>query len=256
MQRFICDGNVVRITRGLQTFTGNNGQQVPQLFFTIAVKRNYQSGQGDNRDYPTDYMHCKVTGRNAEIFNQYCSQVDANGKLVSRHLMLEGEITKYKTTRKVEVPAFQVSLGGQLYNIQPDPVEIPDEGTTLEVDRISFLDYKNGNAQNGQVAQPVAGTIMPVATPVANSVAPVATVPQPVVAPAPVVQTAQPQVAAPVAQPTAQVAQPVQPVAQPVAPAPVAQTVQPVAQQAQAVSQQVAMVMNAPATEAIGPAPF
>lgn len=251
MQRFIGDGNVVRITRGLQTFTGNNGQ-VPQLFFTLAVKRNYQAGQNDNRGYPTDYFHCKVTGRNAEIFNQYCSQVDANGKLISRHLMVEGEITQYKTTRKVDVPAFQVSIGGQLYNVQPDPMEIPDTGTTLEVDRISFLDYKNGNAQNGQ-AQPVAqGTIMPVATPVANSVAPVATMPQQVNVPqpvvqtaqpvAPVVQTAQPQVAAPVAQPTAQVAQPVQ-------------STQPVAQQAQPVAQQVAMVMNAP-TEAIGPAPF
>ncbi len=240
MQRFIADGNVVRITRGLQTFTGNNGQQVPQLFFTLAVKRNYQAGQGDNRDYPTDFIHCKVTGRNAEIFNQYCSQVDQTGKLISRHLMVEGEITQYKTTRKVEVPAFQINLGGQLYNVQPDPVEIPDTGTTLEVDRISFLDYKNNNnAQNGQqVAQGT--TITPVATPVANSVAPVATapqmnVPQPV---APVAQAAQPaQVVAPVTQPTAQVAQPV-------------------AQQAQAVSQQVAMVMNTPATEAIGPAPF
>jgi single-stranded DNA-binding protein len=252
MQRFIGDGNVVRITRGLQTFTGNNGQQVPQLFFTLAVKRNYQAGQGDNRDYPTDFIHCKVTGRNAEIFNQYCSQVDANGKLVSRHLMVEGEITQYKTIRKVDVPAFQINIGGQLYNVQPDPVEIPDTGTTLEVDRISFLDYKNGNVQNGQ-AQPAQGTIMPVATPVANSVAPVATMPQQVNVPQPVVQTAQPvapvaqpaqpQVAAPVAQPTAQATQPV------------AQPVQPVAQKTQPVAQQVSMVMNAP-TEAIGPAPF
>lgn len=251
MQRFIGDGNVVRITRGLQTFTGNNGQQVPQLFFTLAIKRNYQAGQGDNRNYPTDYLHCKVTGRNAEIFNQYCSQVDADGKLISRHLMVEGEITQYKTTRKVDVPALQVNLGGQLYSIQPDPVEIPDTGTTLEVDRISFLDYKNNNnAQNAQATtvQPVAqGTIMPVATPVANPVAQVVAAPQQMNVPQPVAQTAQPvatvaqtaqptQVAAPVAQPTAQVAQPVQQMAQPVA-------------------QQVAQVMNVP-TEAMGPAPF
>lgn len=247
MQRFIADGNVVRITRGLQTFTGNNGQQVPQLFFTLAIKRNYQAGQGDNRDYPTDFMHCKVTGRNAEIFNQYCSQVDQNGKLISRHLMVEGEITQYKTTRKVEVPALQVNLGGQMYSIQPDPVEIPDTGTTLEVDRISFLDYKNNNTQNAQATvQPVAqGTqiAMPVATPVANPVAQVVAAPQQVNVPqavaqtaqpvAPVIQAAQPtQVVAPVAQPTAQVAQPVA--------------------NAQVTPQ---MVMNAP-TEAVGPAPF
>lgn len=222
MQRFIADGNVVRITRGLQTFTGNNGQQVPQLFFTLAIKRNYQAGQGDNRKYPTDFIHCKVTGRNAEIFNQYCSQVDQNGKIISRHLMVEGEITTYQTKRKVDVPALQVNLGGQLYNIQPDPVEIDDTGYTLEIDRISFLDYKNGNVVNN------GATVQAQAT----------------------------------AQVTPINAQPVaQPVIQPVAPAPVAQAVAPVAQAVAPVAQPVvaevqpAMVMNAP-TEAVGPAPF
>ena len=222
MQRFIADGNVVRITRGLQTFTGNNGQQIPQLFFTLAIKRNYQAGQGDNRDYPTDFMHCKVTGRNAEIFNQYCSQVDQTGKLISRHLMVEGEITQYKTTRKVDVPALQVNLGGQLYNIQPDPVEIPDTGYTLEIDRISFLDYKNGNVTNsGTTAQAQA--------------------------------TAQ---VTPVNAQTVQVA-PVnaQPVAQPVVTAPVAQPVVQAVSQPVVAEAQPAMVMNAP-TEAVGPAPF
>jgi hypothetical protein len=223
MQRFIADGNVVRITRGLQTFIGNNGQQVPQLFFTLAIKRNYQAGQGDNRKYPTDFIHCKVTGRNAEIFNQYCSQVDQNGKIISRHLMVEGEITTYPTKRKVDVPALQVNLGGQLYNIQPDPVEIDDTGYTLEIDRISFLDYKNGNvANNGATVQAQATAQV---TPI----------------------NAQPVQVAPVN---------AQPVAQPVAPAPVAQAVsQPVVAEAQPAMVQPTMVMNAP-TEAVGPAPF
>lgn len=197
----------------VEKLQGTNGEfEKKSILFRIAVDRDYTVQVTENgvtgKKHPTDFWLAKATGEVAERFNQYCTAKDANGKLVSRHLILGGNFEQYQKPRSVTLQG-QVNCGGALYNVELTK-DIPDTPTIFIVNDIKFLDSSKKNEQ----AQ-TAGTTTATATPVAAG-QPVAAQP---VAQAPVAQQAAPvQTAAPVAQ--------AQPIAQTAAPVAQAQPVQ------------------------------
>ena len=191
---------------------GANGEfDAKSILFRIATNRNYtrtvmKDGQ-QIEERPTDFILCRANGATAQVIADNCSAVDANGKLVSRHLALYGHIETYVSDRTFKVENMPVGINGQNYNLTFDTVQKVD-GHIFIVDEIEFLDPKpQPKVQAGQVtvsnvqvapaqAQPVQATA-PIAQPVQN-VAP-AQVQAPVVQNPVAVQVAQPVVQNPVA---------------------------------------------------------
>ena len=200
---------------------GPNGEfDAKSILFRIATNRNYtrtimKDGQ-QVEERPTDFILCRATGATAQVIEDNCKAVDAEGKHISRHLALYGHIETYLSDRtfKIENLPLNIQNVGTV-NVSFDTVQKVD-GHIFVVDEIEFLDPKpQPKVQAGQTTV----TNVQVATvqtqPVQNAV-----VPQANVAPAPVPS------ATPVTQ-TAQIATPVNPVATPVVQNPLAGAMNP-----------------------------
>ncbi len=224
MLRTIANGRTVWVKDlVVEKRQGPSGEfDAKSILFRIATNRNYtrtvtKDGQ-QVEERPTDFILCRANGATAQVIADNCSAVDANGKIISRHLELIGHIETYVTDRTFKIENLPVAINGQTYNLNFDTTQKVD-GHIFIVDEIEFLDPKpqpkvqagNVTVSNVQVA--------PAQTQPAQATAPVApaqNVP---------VQTA-PQVATPQVQTPAQAVAPVQ-VAQPVVQNPVAGAMNP-----------------------------
>ena len=202
MKTCLLDARTVAIVRDLRVEKrqGVNGEfESKDILVRIAVDRDYKVTRTENgktiSEYPTDFWLAKFTGNVAQIFADHCAGTKEDGKLVSRHLLLNGNFESYKGVRKVTK---QINVNGQLYNVEFD-VEV--DNTIFIVDSMKFLDKNPSSTTQANTSSVV--TVTPVASAqVATPVAPVApTAPVAPVAPAqPVAVASQPvQVSAPVA---------------------------------------------------------
>lgn len=188
---------------------GPNGEfDAKSILFRVASNRNYtrtvtKDGQ-QVEERPTDFILCRANGSTAQVIADNCSAVDANGKLISRHLNIYGHIETYVTDRTFKVENLPLSIANVgTVNVSFDTTQKVD-GHIFIVDEIEFLDPKpQPKVQAGGVTvsnvQVSTGQVQATTAPVAQ--APQATA-QTTQAP---VQNAQPvQTAQPVAQATAQ----------------------------------------------------
>lgn len=199
---------------------GPNGEfDAKSILFRVASNRNYtrtvtKDGQ-QVEERPTDFILCRANGSTAQVIADNCSAVDANGKLISRHLNIYGHIETYVTDRTFKVENLPLSIANVgTVNVSFDTTQKVD-GHIFIVDEIEFLDPKpQPKVQAGQV------TVSNVQVASAQTQTQATTAPQ-TTAQVPV-QNAQPaqtpvQTAQPVAQATAQPVQATTPQAQPMA---------------------------------------
>lgn len=185
---------------------GPNGEfDAKSILFRVATNRNYtrtimKDGQ-QVEERPTDFILCRANGATAQVIADNCTAVDAEGKLISRHLNLYGHIETYISDRTFKVENFPVGINGVTYNLTFDTTQKVD-GHIFIVDEIEFLDPKpQAKVQAGAVTvsnvsvAPVQAQPVQVATPAVQTVAQTAVAQTPVVQTAPVAQTAQPAVA-------------------------------------------------------------
>ena len=195
MKSTILDARTVSIVRELQVEKRNgiNGEfESKDILVRIAVDRDYKVTRTENgktiQEYPTDFWLAKFTGAVAQAFADHCTATKEDGKLISRHLLLNGNFENYTNNRKVKLQP-QVNIGGQLYQLDLE-TEVPSNNTIFVVDSMKFLDKNPANNTT------TTGTTVTTASVTPVGVAPVA---QAVPAVAPVAQTVAPAVA-PVAQ--------------------------------------------------------
>lgn len=203
MKSTILDARTVAIVRDLKVEQrqGANGTfESKDILIRIAVDRDYKVRRVENgktiEEYPTDFWLAKATGPVAQAIADNCTSTKEDGKLVSRHLLLNGNFETYQKTRNVK-ETVQVNIGGQLYNVAVD-LNVPDTNPIFVIDSFKFLDKKPEVAGANNSATVNTASVTPVA-PVAQAVAPVAqqaVAPAPVMAQAPVAQVAQPMVQA------------------------------------------------------------
>lgn len=200
MKTCLLDARTVAIVRDLRVEKrqGVNGEfESKDILVRIAVDRDYKVTRTENgktiSEYPTDFWLAKFTGNVAQIFADHCANTKEDGKLVSRHLLLNGNFESYKGVRKVTK---QININNQLYNVEFD-VEV--DNTIFIVDSMKFLDKNPSSSSqtntsgvvtvtpvdSAQVATPVT-PVTPVA-PVAPATQPVAVATQPVQVSAPAV---------------------------------------------------------------------
>lgn len=209
MKTTLLDARTVAIVKPLKIDkrTGANGEfEVKSILARIAVDRDYKMTKTENgktfQEYPTDFWLVKFTGAVAQAFADNCTAVKADGKLISRHLLLNGNFENYQkqiTVKQSIQP--QVDIGGQVYTLNMD-IEVPvtQTNTIFIADSFRFLDKKPESiAPATTVANVTASSVMPVGTvaPSTNN-AQVATAVQPApaqVAPAQAVQASAPAVA-------------------------------------------------------------
>ena len=213
MKTTVLDARTVAIVRDLKVEqrTGANGTfESKDILFRIAVDRDYKVTRQENgktiSEYPTDFWLAKATGATAQAIADYCTATKEDGKLISRHLLLNGNFETYQKARKVKVQP-QVNINGQLYQLDLE-VDVPDTNTIFVIDSFKFLDRNPENVQSANTGNSVTMASLTPISPV-----PATQTPQPVQASAPVntapaVAVAPVQVAQPVA--TVAVAQPAQ----------------------------------------------
>ena len=161
-----------------ETRTGANGTfEAVSILFRVASDRNYRISKVVNgqtvEDYPTDFVLCRANGAVAEIISANCSEKNAEGKIISRHLLLEGHLETFQSPRKVPVQT-QINYNGQILNVSLE-TEIKVDGFIFIVERVKFLDKKPTQVRpvNGAVATNV--SVTPVAPTTAQQNTPVAT---------------------------------------------------------------------------------
>ena len=204
MMTLVLEGRTVSIVKPYkeEVRKGNNGDFTSkEIFFKVACDRDYKVTRTENgktiQEYPTDFFLVKATGELANIFNKYATATKDDGKLQSRHILIEGSLETYRKDRKVAYDK-QVNIGGNLYQIK-DEFTVPDTPVIIVADKIRFLDSApQTQAQTQATSAPVVTAVAPVAPAVAPVMPAQAQVVQaPVVAPA--VQTVAPVAEVPVA---------------------------------------------------------
>lgn len=229
----MMNARTVAVTKELTTEMrhGANGDfESKSIFFRIAVDRNHRLARTVNgqttMEYPTDFYLAKATGAVAENLAKYCTAKKADGKLVSRHLLLKGSFETYQKD-VVEPVELQVNINGTLYNVKGETTLKNRTQYVFVIDEFTFLDKNPTPNNGGNVA--TAAPAMATAAPAAYASQPQQAAP--VMAQAPVTQMPQGQV--PMAQPSASVMAQAPVAAQPV----MAQAQAPVAPQAPTVDQ-------------------
>lgn len=151
MKTTILDSRTVAIVKDLdvQTRHGANGEfESKTILFRIAVDRDYKTTRTENgktiSEYPTDFWLAKATGAVAQAFADNCTAKRDDGKLISRHLLLNGNFENYQSTRKQTVKSQpQVNINGQVYQLSLDlEVDVPTHNTIFVIDNFKFLDKK------------------------------------------------------------------------------------------------------------------
>lgn len=122
------DCRTVAIVRELQTNKrqGANGEfEEKSILFRIAVDRRYKVSRQENgktvSQYATDFWLAKATGPQADFIANYCSAKREDGKLISRHLLVDGDFENYQkerqVTRHVTIP---INVNGVTYTYEND----------------------------------------------------------------------------------------------------------------------------------------
>lgn len=174
MKTTILDARTVAIVKPLETTkrNGANGEfESKTILLRIAVDRDYKTTRTENgktiSEYPTDFWLAKATGAVAQAIADNCAQFKDDGKLVSRHLLLNGSFEGYQSTRKQKINAQpQVNINGQIYQLNLDlDVDVPTNNTIFVIDSFRFLDKKPGQPQaNTGTTTATVASVMPVST--------------------------------------------------------------------------------------------
>lgn len=192
----VTEGWIAKFNTELQvnTVPGDNGQmrQAKTIMFSVGTRRSYYSNvRGENgqmtRERLSDFPVFRANGELAQSINDNLNLHDAQGKLISRRVLIFWEEISYSKERPI-VRQETVNIGGQLYKIDLN-FTVPQTNFIKIVREITFLD-SNPTRNNVQAANPTGqpvGTTYPTATPVAAT--PVQAYTQPQAAP---VQAANP----------------------------------------------------------------
>ena len=174
MKTTILDARTVAIVKPLETTkrNGANGEfESKTILLRIAVDRDYKTTRTENgktiSEYPTDFWLAKATGAVAQAIADNCAQFKDDGKLVSRHLLLNGSFEGYQSTRKQKVNAQpQININGQVYQLNLNlDVDMPTNNTIFVIDSFRFLDKKPGQPQaNTGTTTATVASVMPVGT--------------------------------------------------------------------------------------------
>ena len=133
---------VVRTVRvgELQTKKVEGKEDVTSITLTVASKRDYSVKTTVNGQIvsqrPTDFLFCMAYGNIAKVISDYCSDKDANGKLVSRLLEISGELRTYK---KDEVRYAEMDINGDGV-AEKLKFTVPMEHTVLVLRNVEILD--------------------------------------------------------------------------------------------------------------------
>ena len=118
-----------------------NGKDVKEISMRVAVPRMYSvTDESGNKNVATDFILVTARGNAAERLNDYCTDKDENGKLISRQLCLTGAFETYKSNVHV-TDTIRVKLKGKVYDI---PYEGDHEWTSFIfwLRDVQFLDSK------------------------------------------------------------------------------------------------------------------
>lgn len=157
---------------------GANGEfESKTILFRIAVDRDYKTTRTENgktiSEYPTDFWLAKATGAVAQALADNCTATKEDGKLVSRHLLLNGNFEKYNSVRKQKVSLqTQANINGQIYQLNLVDVEadVQQDNTIFVIDSFMFLDKKPETAKpaNQNVSVANVSSVTPVPIPGGN----------------------------------------------------------------------------------------
>lgn len=143
-------------------------EEKKSIFFKIATNRRYKETRYENGkqiiDTVSDFWLAKAYGNNAQLIADHCSALNAEGKLISRKLLLTGSFEMYDKEKSV-TGTVQVNFGGQLYNMEVTLPVLYNKEVIFNVEKIEFLDKNPVKKENTQPAATV--------TPVINAPAPV-----------------------------------------------------------------------------------
>jgi len=151
MKTSILNARTVAIVKPLITEkrTGANGEfEVKSILVRIAVDRDYKTTRTENgktiSEYATDFWLAKLTGNVAQAFADNCTDTREDGKLISRHLLLDGSYESYQSVKKQKVHVTpQIELNGMIYNLSFDTeADVQTTNTIFIVNQFKFLDKK------------------------------------------------------------------------------------------------------------------
>ena len=143
---------------------GQNGEfDSKTILFNIATDRNYKVDQKQPDDsikkvYPTDFYLCRAKGDVAQRIADFCSAKNAEGKTISRRLLLIGHMETYKKTQQYSPTANLQLPDGNVYPVTITH-EVQSDGTVFVVDEFEFLDSNPANKDNNTVKQIPVATI-------------------------------------------------------------------------------------------------
>lgn len=159
--KFYGIGRVAKI-QDLKVTKNDDGTEVKSITFTVASKRNYSVNKTVNgqivSERPTDFLFCKSYGKLAETINEYCNMKDENGKLISRHIQINGELRTY---RKDEKRYTTINLNGEEKDLC---FTVPIEHTMLLVTELEFLDSTSNNKPKVTTKTPEGKEVIDVGT--------------------------------------------------------------------------------------------
>lgn len=122
------------------------------ITFKVASNRNYPVTKVINgvptKIRPTDFVFCKATGQLAQVIADYASERKPDGKIVSRHLYLEGHLETYVGSKEIELNE-KVPLGDKTYNVKFKPKVAVDQ-TIFIVKELEFLDSAPAKPKAGE----------------------------------------------------------------------------------------------------------
>ena len=131
------------------------------IYFTVADRERVSVNNGSTYETAGFYF-CKAVGHDAKFIEEHCTKKNAEGKLISRKVYLEGEIRQYKASKlqKVQMPvpikdlfdALKItcpeSFVGQKISLEKTE-EIKYDNYVFEIDKVrldDFLDSQEASA--------------------------------------------------------------------------------------------------------------
>lgn len=143
MMKCFMDARTVSIAKEYSVTSrhGVNGAfEAKSIMIRVAVDRDYRVTKVENgvqsSVYPTDFFVAKATGAVAETLARYCTAKRADGKLISRHLLLVGTFETYKK----DVVAKNATMNTAMGQITGEAVLPNYTQTIFVIESFKFLD--------------------------------------------------------------------------------------------------------------------
>lgn len=121
----------VRVAVPFKLNKAKDGNEFASIYFSCASSRGVKKSD-DKTD--TDFILVKFTGKLADVMHEYASAVGNEGKLVSRHIFVDGHIETYQAERPVE---FDTVIDGEEYTVKST---VKETRFVLVAEHVEFLD--------------------------------------------------------------------------------------------------------------------